>query len=325
MKSLAFIHIKIISVIFIIWNLMITNSIGQEAETETRVFDYAEQNHTCFQCHGHKTYHFFNEVTGMTIKERMNPYFIVDSADFYNSNHWNFMCTDCHSPEYENFPHSGALRMDPKATCLDCHGGDETYASYHFEEIEAEFTESVHSTKHSQDFSCWMCHNPHTYKINASNNDNIKQTIIYDNNICLSCHADINKYQLISDQQNPDILVKHDWLPNQKLHFANVRCIECHAKTNDSILVAHLIQPKEFAVKKCVECHSQNSILTASLYKFQAKEERSKLGFFNASLMGDSYIIGANRNYYLNVISIFLYGFALLVILIHVIFRITKK
>lgn len=297
---------------------------AQETIVDERVFDYADYNQQCFQCHGHKTYHYFNESSGKNIKERMNPYFIVDSVEYYNSNHWNFSCTDCHSTEYENFPHNGELRMEEKPACIDCHGGDETYASYHFEEIEVEFLESVHSTKHSEDFTCYMCHNPHSYKINARN-FNIKETIIYDNNICLSCHADINKYQLISDLQNPNILETHEWLPNQALHFKSVRCIECHTKRNDSILVAHLIQPKELAVKNCVECHSQNSILQASLYKFRAQESRNKLGFLNPSFMDNSYIIGANRNYYLNVLSVFFYGLVLFIILIHSLFRIIKK
>ena len=312
------------SLLFLIALFSNINIIGQEEKTDDRVFDYAEYNQQCFKCHGHKTYHYYNETSGKNIRERMNPYFLVDSIEYYNSNHWNFSCTDCHSTEYEKFPHNGELRMDEKPNCIDCHGGDETYASYHFEEIEVEFAESVHSTKHSEDFTCYMCHNPHSYKINARN-FNVKETIVYDNNICLSCHANIDKYQLISDLQNPNILETHSWLPNQALHFRNVRCIECHTKRNDSIMVAHLIQPKELAVKNCVECHSQNSMLEASLYKFRATESRSKLGFLNPTLMESSYIIGANRNYYLNVISIFFYGFTLLVILIHLVFRIIKK
>lgn len=314
---------KLLSIVlFLLCLLHSSNTISQETVVDERVFDYAESNQQCFQCHGHKTFHYYNESSGKTIKERMNPYFIVDSIDFYNSNHWNFSCTDCHSTEYENFPHNGELRMEVLPTCIDCHGGDDTY---YFDEIEVEFYESAHSTKHSEDFTCYMCHNPHSYKINARSNLSLKEIIVYDNNICLSCHANIDKYQLISDLQNPNILVTHDWLPNQALHFANVRCIECHAKTNDSIMVAHLIQPKELAVKMCVECHSQNSILQASLYKFRAVESRNKLGFLNPSLMENSYIIGANRNYYLNVISILVYGLTLLVILIHTFFRIIKK
>jgi predicted CXXCH cytochrome family protein len=290
-----------------------------------REYIYAEENQQCLKCHNKRTYFFLNEGLGREVKERMNPYFNIDSALFYQSNHWNFSCTDCHSMEYRTFPHNFGLRMEVLPKCLDCHGGDETYAMYHFERIEEEFLKSVHSTKHSEEFTCSMCHNPHSYKINARNNKNIKETIIYDNNICLSCHADINKYQLITDKVNPNVLEKHEWLPNQALHFANVRCIECHAEKNDSILVSHNIQVKEKAVKQCVECHSQNSILMASLYKFKVKETRNKYGFFNAAALSESYIIGANRNIYLNIVSVIIFGLVFVVVVIHGLLRFLKK
>jgi len=299
--------------------------LAQDKQEEERVFDYAEQNHQCFKCHGHKTFHYFNEYVGQEIRERMNPYYIIDTVEFYSSNHWNFSCLDCHSYDYQTFPHPNELRMEPLPQCLDCHGGDETYEDRNWEEINEEFLKSVHSTKHSSDFTCNMCHDPHTYKINARTNENIKQTIQYDNGICLSCHANINKYQLIVDFVNPNVLKTHDWLPNQALHWQNVRCIECHAEIKEDMLISHNIQPKEKAVRKCVECHSQNSILLASLYKHQVKESRSKYGFFNAAIMNNSYIIGANRNYYLNLFSLIFFGLVAVGIGIHGTIRLIKK
>jgi len=282
-------------------------------------------NQKCFKCHGAKFYTFFNESQGKNVKERMNPYFVIDSATFYASNHKSFICTDCHSPEYKNFPHDGNLRMEAKFICMDCHGGDDTFAKFNFEGIESEFQKSVHSSRHDESFTCWMCHNPHSYKISARNTTNLSQTIAYDNAICLNCHADIDNYQMLTEKENPNILTTHDWLPNQKLHFSNVRCIECHAQNNDSILVAHLILPKEKAVKKCVQCHQSNSILLASLYKYQSKERRNQAGFFNAAILNESYIIGANRNLYLNIISLVIFGFVILGIAIHTVIRIIKK
>ena len=300
-------------------------AVSQDDAVEPRVYDYAEDNHQCFKCHGDKTYHYYNENLERTIKERMNPYFVIDSVEYYESNHWNFSCTDCHSYDYTTFPHPGELRMEERPNCLLCHGGDDTYADYQFEKIEEEFQKSVHSTKHSEEFTCWMCHNPHSYKINARTNDKVLKTIEYDNSICLSCHADINKYQLMSDITNPNLLVKHEWLPNQALHFLNVRCIECHAEIKGDMMIAHNVQPKEKAVKLCVECHSSNSLLLASLYKHQVQERRSKFGFVNASILNNSYIIGANRNYYLNVISLVLFGMVIIGIGIHATLRIIKK
>jgi len=283
---------------------------------------HAEENETCFKCHGQKNYFYFNEWIERELKERMNPYFVIPPQDFYVSNHKNFRCTDCHSEDYKIFPHSGELRMELKYTCMDCHEGDPNYSEFHFENINEEFQKSVHSQKHDEDFTCWMCHNPHSYKINARNTTNIKNTIAYDNEICLSCHADLNKYSLLTEQTNPNIIEKHDWLPNQAAHFLNVRCIECHAENNDSILVAHNVQPKEKAVKLCVKCHSRNSLLMASLYKFQFKGE--KAGFYNAAMLEESYVIGANRNYYLNLLSIIITCCVLVGIAIHSILRITK-
>jgi hypothetical protein len=93
---------------------------------------------------------------------------------------------------------------------------------------------------------------------------------------------------------------------------------------NDSTLVAHKILPKAEAVKKCAECHSNNSILMASLYKYKLKEVRSAKGFFSSIFTSDSYVIGANRNFYLNMISVIIFGFVIIGIIVHTVLRIFK-
>jgi hypothetical protein len=283
-------------------------------------------NQNCFKCHGQSKYTYTNKESGKEVYKRMYSELIVDRSLFYESNHREFKCIDCHSEDYNTFPHPGNLRMEAKPNCIDCHGGDEKYAKFHFENIEKEFQESVHSEKHSEDFTCWMCHNAHTYKINARSNENIKQTVLYDNNICLNCHGDITRYQLLTDKQNPNLIQKHDWLPNQPLHFRSVRCIECHTKKiNDSTLVAHKILPKSEALKRCEECHSTNSVLMASLYQYKVKEIRSTRGFVTGSIVNDSYVIGANRNFYLNVVSVIIASLVLIGIFIHAFLRIFKN
>ncbi len=283
----------------------------------------AAENENCLKCHGQSKYSYVNSNSKKIDTKKMYAELIIDRALFYESNHREFKCIDCHSEDYITFPHPGNLRMESMPTCLDCHGGDEKYAKFHFENIEKEFQESVHSEKHSEDFTCWMCHNPHTYKINARTNENIKQTIAYDNAICLNCHGNLTNYQLLTDKANPNLLKKHDWLPNQKLHFRSVRCIECHTKKiNDSTLVAHKILPKKEAVRNCEQCHSSNSVLLAALYKYKLKEVRSAKGFFKSVISSNSYVIGANRNYYLNFISIVLFLIVILGIIIHAIKRI---
>lgn len=285
----------------------------------------AGENEKCFKCHGQSNYSYENKNEIKPVRKRMYTELIVDRTLFYESNHREFKCIDCHSEDYLSFPHAVNLRTEAKPNCIDCHGGDAKYAKYHFENIEKEFQESVHSEKHSDDFTCWMCHNGHIYKITARTNDNIKQTVAYDNAICLGCHGDITRYQVLTDKVNPNLIKKHDWLPNQELHFKSVRCIECHTKKiNDSVLVTHKILPKKEAVKLCTECHSNNSVLMASLYKYKIREVRSAKGFFNGVIVNDSYVIGANRNYFLNVTSLIIFGLVIIGIIIHAFLRISK-
>lgn len=287
------------------------------------VSKFYKENENCFKCHGQKVYEYTNETTGTNVRHTMFVERIVNREVFYQSNHKSFKCTDCHSEEYQKFPHAGELRMEPLYNCIDCHGNDEQYAKFRFEEIEAEYQQSSHYKLEKDGFTCWKCHNPHTYKISNRDSDNLKKTIAYDNSICLNCHSNFDRFQLLTDRDEINILQKHDWLPNQAAHFKSVRCIECHTKTSDSVLVAHLIMPKDNAVRRCNECHSQNSILMASLYKFKSKEQR-KDGFFNGVILNESYVIGANRNEYLNSFSLIILAMVLGVVAIHVFFRVVK-
>lgn len=283
---------------------------------------YIEENKECLKCHGRSYFSYFNETIGREIKERMSPYYLVDSAEYYQSNHRNFQCTDCHSSSYsETFPHPNELRFEPMLVCMDCHEGDDVYEKYNFAAITDEYLHSVHSEKHSEEFNCWMCHNPHSYKITARTSENLPTTIQYDNEICLSCHSNQSKIGLLSDRHIYDMLHQHEWLPNNRLHFQNVRCIECHARVSDTLMVAHMVQPKEKAVKLCVECHSQNSILMASLYKYIKQETQEKQGFLNAAILSQGYVIGANRNYFLNYGSLAIFAMVLLGIATHAFLR----
>ena len=294
-------------------------------DTTNLVSQYSVDNERCLKCHGQGRYEYPNETLGKQIRALMCSERIIRREDFYNSNHKNFSCTDCHSDQYTKFPHPGELRMEQKLSCIDCHGGDEKFAQFHFEEIDSEYRQSIHFKLEQDGFSCWKCHNPHTYKINIRNSQNIKETILYDNSICLNCHANFDRFQLLTDKKEINILKTHDWLPNQAVHFQNVRCIECHTKVNDSILVSHFIRPKKNAVRLCNECHSQNSLLMSSLYKFRSKEQRHRNGFVNGVILNESYVIGANRNAYLNLLSLIIFFGILLIIVVHVVFRIKKS
>jgi predicted CXXCH cytochrome family protein len=304
--------------------LWFKNDNTSNQDTATFVSQFDEANNRCFKCHGQPKYEYTNETLGKQVRAMMCSERIVRKDLFYNSNHKSFSCTDCHSEEYTKFPHSGELRMEQKYNCIDCHGGDEKFAQYHFEGVDSAYQQSTHYKLESDGFSCWKCHNPHSYKISVRNKDNLKETIAYDNAICLNCHSDYGRFQLLSDKEEINIITKHDWLPNQAAHFANVRCIECHTQINNKIPVSHLIKPKAEAVKLCNECHSQNSILMASLYKFESKAQRRD-GFFNGIILNSSYVIGANRNEYLNLLSLIIFIGVIGVIAIHIYFRIRKN
>ncbi len=299
-------------------------------QTDSVPPDYVLCSRKCLKCHGTNTYSYINADINKLIERRMSPYHFIDSTEFYNSNHKGFCCTDCHSPEYETFPHSDQLIISLKMNCLDCHEGDETTAKYHFEEATKAFQESVHYKRNKTKFTCSSCHNIHTYKFQDENVKNIKQKIQYDNGICIKCHADKNYINFYKNDLTKDFDLIHTWLPNQELHFKNVRCIDCHTKqreNTDSLTISHIILPKEQAVKNCVSCHSQNSILLQSLYKMSTYNNNlQENGFVNGIMLKNSYIIGATKNKFLEEISIILIVLTALGILIHgFIFHILKK
>ncbi len=306
----------------------VNNNNQTEPETPSKIdlskFKNAAENEKCFSCHGQSKYSYENPDSEKTVTKKMYTELVKNRDLYYVSNHREFKCTDCHSEDYETFPHAGNLRMEAIANCIDCHGGDEKYAMFEFEKIDTAFLASVHSLKHNEDFTCWMCHDAHEYKINARSNENLKETITYDNMICLNCHGDLQNYQLLTNKAQPNILSKHEWLPNQASHFTNVRCIECHARNEDTLVVAHLVVSKKDAVRKCESCHSKNSILYASLYKYQVSEKIQKEGVIKGLLMGDSTSIGPDKSNTLNIISLIIFGLTILVIIIHAALRIKK-
>lgn len=280
-----------------------------------------EESLNCLKCHSTPRYEFIDSVTGDVAIRKMHTELQIDPVEYTKATHGAFKCTDCHSPDFNIHPHPASTRFEVNYTCMDCHGGDEMYASFNFETIEEEFLKSTHAAHVDEGFSCWSCHNPHTYKLSSKEIGQLTNRVARNNAACLTCHGDVNNYAVLIEKELPDLLISHDFLPNQSLHFRKVRCIDCHAANNDSIMVAHLVLPAEKAVRKCVECHSTNSILMASLYKHQASEKRNELGFYNGVIMNEAYVIGANRNYYLNLASIIIFGMVLVGIGIHATLR----
>lgn len=295
------------------------NSAGQENSP------LKEGAKACLRCHGEPVYTLINSFTDQSQKKMMNPYLIIDSVKFHQGVHRTFNCTDCHDSGYETYPHSADLKMMPMANCLDCHGGDDTYAKYQFERIDEEFIKSIHVQHVGDKFTCSSCHDQHYYQSVARNASTVQEIVDYNNGMCMGCHGSTAKYLLLTDKMQRPLNEIHDWLPNQQLHFDNVRCIECHTQVTDTLMVSHNILAKEQARKNCSECHSANSVLRASLYKYENLQSRSGKGTLNAVIQNESYIIGANQVPALKILSIIFLVLALAGIFTHSFFRFLKK
>jgi len=275
-----------------------------------------EDNLSCFRCHG--TDRIDNDSQKIVMKKKN----VLDTLLYYSSVHGSFRCLDCHAEEYGQYPHPVSLSDETFLSCLDCHGGNKKTAAYHFEQIAEAFDKSVHAEKGGEDFTCWKCHSPHAYVNYMRNADSVGFAVAIreDNAMCLKCHDTMH------DGSSGNTLARmHKWLPNQSLHFLHVRCLDCHAEVPDTIRVSHHIFPAAMAVRNCVACHQVNSRLLETLYKYHRSLHRQQKGFYNPEILKNSYVIGANRNYLLNLISVIIFGVALLGMVVHFFIRIFVK
>jgi NAD-dependent SIR2 family protein deacetylase len=284
-----------------------------------------EDSRTCLECHSKQTYTMLNDWTGQEERRLMNPYHIIDTTLYLTGVHQSFSCMDCHSMDYENYPHDRELRYEPLATCLDCHGGDPNYEHYQFERIEEEFQKSVHFTKAGDLFTCSKCHNQHYYRTAARTSSNVSDIVYADNQMCLSCHSNSARFNLAATEDFPLINDVHSWLPNHELHWRSVRCIDCHTAFDEELMISHNILPKEQAVKNCSECHSANSMLRATLYRYENIQARQEAGLFSSFRSNQAYIIGANQIPLFKYLSIAILLLVFVGISVHITFRIIHK
>jgi len=308
----------------IFFTLILINQVAFSGEGKAYKHKAIPENSDCFRCHGNKTYIAYSSDSSQTMTMPMSYNRRIDTALYMNSVHGGFACTDCHSQEYQTCPHPADAKFETIYGCLDCHGGNEKFAKYHFEDIDAEYQKSVHATKMSS-FTCWKCHNPHEYTNVFVSTQNIKESVKVSNKACLACHNNPETYNLYESEKMKDIAKEHEWLPEQELHFNHVRCIDCHSTLQDSIATPHNIMTSNKAIKDCKVCHSDESRLTASLYKYKMKENRKTYGFVNAAVVNDAYVIGANRNRFLNIASVVIFSLVAFAILAHIMLRIIIK
>ena len=119
-----------------------------------------EENEKCFKCHSWSTLGYKDKETGLLVNLSVNP------ENYYSSNHKNLSCTECHSKEFSDFPHPKKLKEE-NLYCLDCHTDKKELSKYSFKEIENDFKESIHYKKFGDKFTCFNCHEPHTFTVNV--------------------------------------------------------------------------------------------------------------------------------------------------------------
>jgi hypothetical protein len=137
----------------------------------------------------------------------------------------------------------------------------------------------------------------------------------------LECHDDFKRFSRYSEDK-VKISKVHKWLPNQEIHFASVRCIDCHGRENEKLLVAHYVMPEEAALRDCKKCHTEDVDAMASL--LFTKPSGDNGGDSNAWINGLS-IIGPNRNKNLDNIILTLFAAIIAIMGIHIMFRFISK
>lgn len=233
----------------------------------------------CLGCHGDKT--IAREDTS-TKKESV----YIDRNGLGRSEHRGLVCTDCHSKNFlKDDPHPPARR----ASCPDCHVGNSTQKNgVMFGDIIAEFGKSVHNLK-NDGFRCVHCHDAHTFQLETT-----RKRVFEHNKVCLRCHGSTTEFAKHSSKPPPNLDKAHEWLPNRDMHWAKIRCLDCHTGYNPTS--SHLILSKAYAVKKCEACHTAQPVQLLRLYSRRRAAEREELGFLNTMILNDAYVIGATRN-----------------------------
>lgn len=241
--------------------------------------------------------------------------YLVHADTYTASDHGQMACSECHGDGYDAHPHAAKAR-EGLSECQDCHARKAM-------RIERQFDKSVHAENLSETFTCVTCHDAHTMALASKLRDPHK-IVAQDNKICLDCHDSDLAFARIAPEKKkrPPIDDIHSWLPNTRLHWKAVRCIECHTPTEDKLSLSHEIQNKDKAEKKCATCHSANTSLNARLYRHLAAEEQNKYGFINSVILGSSYVVGATRNPTLDFGLIVLFGATVVGVLGHGLVRI---
>lgn len=214
---------------------------------------------------------------------------LVDHPRFEASDHGKMACKDCHSEAYVPYPHRPNAKAQIKG-CEPCH-------QQPAKAIVPEFKASKHFKDHTARFTCLSCHDSHTMR-KAAKLPTAQAAARQDNHQCLACHDDDRRYLALMkpETRRPEMSKVHDWLPELALHLDHIRCVDCHSPVADMAL-SHEVQGKDKAVRRCEACHAEQGELGRRLYKPMLIDRPGEAGgFANAALLTEVYVVGANRN-----------------------------
>ena len=265
-------------------------------------------NLECFACHSEDGLHK-PPKEGLDLKKLKG---LLQSPEIFGqSDHQRLACTKCHNEGYDEHPHE-ANAKEATSTCTDCHSKKANL-------IEKQFEQSVHAKNLSDKIGCPTCHNPHLMRV-ADKLVDPHKIVAQDNRVCLGCHDSDEQFAKFAPEKKSRPLIDdiHAWLPNTRLHWKAVRCVECHTPAVAAgEMISHEILNKEKAEKRCLTCHSANSTLKTRLYRHLVKEEQEKLGFTNSVILSHTYVLGATRNPVLDTLILGAFAAMILGLLAH--------
>lgn len=230
---------------------------------------------------------------------------------FGHSDHQRLACTKCHNEGYDEHPHADDAR-DMTSTCTDCHAGKAKI-------IEPQFEKSVHAKHLADTFTCTTCHDPHLMRL-AERQSDATRIVAQDNRVCLGCHDSDDRFAQFAPEKKLRPLLDdiHAWLPNARLHWRSVRCVDCHTpEVAAGEMISHEVVGRDRAQRDCVACHSASSTLKTRLYRHLAKEEQQRLGFANSVILATSYVPGATRHPLLDTLVLGAFAAMILGLLAH--------
>ena len=180
-------------------------------------------NKYCFMCHSQPTLSIKDSTFGI-IKD-----FYVDSAAYYDSHHGDLECTDCHSEDFADFPHSPAA-LKEYLTCLECHEKEYLVVKgIKYNKITSELKQSVHYEAMGHKSDCSFCHDPHTIKLKESPLWKIRDTYPIEDQMCVECHDTEYKW-FKGGSQRVNLKAIHGTISNDIEKWQGKKCIDCHTK-----------------------------------------------------------------------------------------------